>query len=345
MKIAVIGAGIFGTNVALSLSELASVQEIIIFEKNKQILQEASVNNQHRYHLGYHYPRSPETVQQILLTNKLYDLKYRDTIFDIKNNIYFISKYNSLINSETFYSVFKEHNIDKVELSKYKDSINVENIDSGFVVREKGIDTELLSNLIKINLENNKKIKVCCDTEFKNIKDINKKFDFVINCSYYNNQITENSDLKYEVCLLPVLKNPFKNKDIAFTVMDGLFPSVYPTQNNNFFTLSHVLKTPLFKTENLFEAIKFKNSLNNSTLLSYSNDIIEESRQFFNFDNIEIVNFYVSNKVKYKNDKNDLRTSNVVYNDNIISVLQGKITTCVYIAKEISEYVQNYDNR
>ncbi len=344
MKIAIIGAGIFGTNVALYLSELKSVKEIIIYEKNKDILQEASINNQHRYHLGYHYPRSPETVQQILLTNKLYDLKYKDTVFDIKNNIYFVSKYDSLISSENFYLNFKDHDINKIDISQYK-NINASNIEEGFCVTEKGINTELLSTLIKTNLNNNKKIKIICNSEIKDIKELTKKFDFIINCSYYNHKITSNSELKYEVCLLPVLKNPFKHKDVAFTVIDGLFPSVYPTQNNDLFTLSHVLKTPLFKTENLSDAIKFKNSLNNTILLKYSNDIIQQSKEFYYFDNIEIVKHYISFKTKYKNDKNDLRTSNITYDNNIISVLQGKITTCVYIAKEIGKYVESYNNR
>jgi len=344
MKIAIIGAGIFGTNIALSLSEIKQVKEITIFEKNKDILQEASINNQHRYHLGYHYPRSPETIEQILLTNKSYYSKYKDTVFDIDNNIYFISKYNSLIDSKTFSSVFSEHLIKEVDLLKYKKSINAQNVESGFYVQEKGINTNLLYILIKNNIQNNKKIKIIYNTQINNIKEIKEKFDFIINCSYHNNQITDNSELKYEVCLLPVLNKPFTGKSVAFTVMDGLFPSIYPTQNSDLFTLSHVLKTPLFKTESLADAINFKKNLDNTKLLKHSNDIIEESRHFFYFDNIEIVNYYVSYKVKYKNDKNDLRTSNIVYNENIISVMQGKITTCVHIAEEICKYVKNYNN-
>ena len=91
--------------------------------------------------------------------------------------------------------------------------------------------------------------------------------------------------------------------------------------------------------------LKIKNSLDNSQLLKYSKIIIDESRHFFSFNNIDIINFYVSYKAKVKEDKNDLRTSNITYKDNIITILQGKITTCIHVAQEITKYVENYNNR
>jgi len=345
MKIAIIGGGIFGTNIALALSKLEFVKEITIFEKNKNILLEASVNNQHRYHLGYHYPRSPQTIEQILFTNELYNEYYKDSIFDINNNIYFVSKYESLIDTDTFSSVFKNHDVKQVELTKYKSFVNINNLESAFLVKEKGINTNLLSKLIKHSLEKNTKIKISYNTEVTDICKLKKEFNIVVNASYYNNNLTDNSDLKYEVCLLPVLNKPFKDNDIAFTVVDGKFPSIYPTQDSNIYTLSHVSNTPLIKTDSLLEAQKFRNSLDNLQLLKYSKNMIDESRQFFSFNNIDIVNFYVSYKVKIKDDKNDLRTSNIMCNDNVISILQGKITTCIYVAEEISKYVKNYNNR
>ena len=63
MKIAIIGAGIFGVTTGL---KLCSDHKITIFEKNLDILTSASKANQLRLHRGYHYPRSPATVKALL---------------------------------------------------------------------------------------------------------------------------------------------------------------------------------------------------------------------------------------------------------------------------------------
>ena len=55
MRIAIIGAGFFGTACAIRLSKKHNVH---LFEKKNTILCGASRANQQRFHLGYHYPRS-----------------------------------------------------------------------------------------------------------------------------------------------------------------------------------------------------------------------------------------------------------------------------------------------
>ena len=59
MRIAIIGAGFYGTYIAYKLSEQKKY-EVSIFEKNKNICCAAS-NNQYRLHTGFHYPRSIDT--------------------------------------------------------------------------------------------------------------------------------------------------------------------------------------------------------------------------------------------------------------------------------------------
>jgi predicted NAD/FAD-binding protein len=62
MKIAVIGSGFFGITTALILSKKHQVD---VYEKEKKILNGASFANQFRFHLGFHYPRSQKTVNEI----------------------------------------------------------------------------------------------------------------------------------------------------------------------------------------------------------------------------------------------------------------------------------------
>ena len=65
-NVAIIGCGIFG---ALSAIEIAKKgNEVTISESIDEILFGASLNNQNRLHLGYHYPRNHETNQQCINT-------------------------------------------------------------------------------------------------------------------------------------------------------------------------------------------------------------------------------------------------------------------------------------
>ena len=61
-KIAIVGAGLFGCTIALILSKK---HEIDLYETKSDILNEASMCNQFRFHLGFHYPRSTKTVNEI----------------------------------------------------------------------------------------------------------------------------------------------------------------------------------------------------------------------------------------------------------------------------------------
>ena len=54
-NIVVIGCGIFGAEIALKVSSMGL--SVKVFEANDDILLGASMNNQNRLHLGFHYPR------------------------------------------------------------------------------------------------------------------------------------------------------------------------------------------------------------------------------------------------------------------------------------------------
>ena len=63
-KIAIVGAGIFGCSIALELDKEG--YQILLFEKEEDIMLKATKNNHNRIHYGYHYPRSLETTKQSL---------------------------------------------------------------------------------------------------------------------------------------------------------------------------------------------------------------------------------------------------------------------------------------
>ena len=67
-NIAIVGAGIFGTTSAIRLASRG--HKCTIYEKKDSILSCASRVNQYRFHRGYHYPRTVETVKQLNKTSK-----------------------------------------------------------------------------------------------------------------------------------------------------------------------------------------------------------------------------------------------------------------------------------
>ena len=65
MKVAIVGAGFYGTYIGYKLSKINNLK-VDLFEKNKNICLEVAQNNQYRLHTGFHYPRSINTINQTI---------------------------------------------------------------------------------------------------------------------------------------------------------------------------------------------------------------------------------------------------------------------------------------
>ena len=102
MKIAVIGAGIFGCTAALKLREKFPSAKIEIFERNSSILSAASGINQYRLHRGYHYPRSKETVAQVLEGVRAFEEYYSTAVVSSGYERFYAVSTQSKVNSEEY---------------------------------------------------------------------------------------------------------------------------------------------------------------------------------------------------------------------------------------------------
>ena len=113
MKIAVIGAGFFGTALALTISKFYKVS---LYEISNEILNGASRANQFRYHLGYHYPRSQN-----------YQRNFKCRQIQFANNHF----YNFSKKTLNFYGISNSDS--KISFNKYlkilrKKKLNLKNI-------------------------------------------------------------------------------------------------------------------------------------------------------------------------------------------------------------------------
>ena len=80
MKIAIIGVGLYGAYIAYKLGKFKNIS-VDLFEKRKKILDSTSKKNQYRLHIGYHYPRSKETILQTIEGYNYFRKEFRHCCF------------------------------------------------------------------------------------------------------------------------------------------------------------------------------------------------------------------------------------------------------------------------
>jgi len=240
-KIAIIGGGIFGLNL---LFKLSSKYDCTLFEKNKKLLCEASTNNLNRIHLGYHYPRDPETVNQSKEGYKTFSREYKEAIRVKFKNYYLISKKKSRVSFEKYLNFCKKNNLKYKKANINNFFIKCANISGGIEVNEpiydwnkikkiitKRIKQNHLKNKIKLNSNVNKIFLQNEKYIIKTSKNEKLIYDCVINSSYENinkfKPFTIKKKFKYQLtCIFNFYSRKFKNVGLA--LMDGKFFSFLP---------------------------------------------------------------------------------------------------------------------
>ena len=81
-SICIIGGGFYGCYIAKKIKENFKDIKIEINEKNTDLIAEAGKNNQYRLHLGFHYPRSLQTIKHKQMQN----VSVEDNIFTPLNS-------------------------------------------------------------------------------------------------------------------------------------------------------------------------------------------------------------------------------------------------------------------
>jgi len=334
MKVCVIGAGLFGMAISIKLLEK---HDVTIFEKNKDIMSEASMCNHNRVHFGYHYPRSIETSKQSLEGYNSFYENFKDSIYSNFPNYYMIEEKSKMSSDD--YIKFCQYMKLSIKDEFPNININKDSIVSSFLTNEPIFDF----NSIKKNILNkSKNINIHFNTKITNKSQL-EDFDVIINTTYSDlNNIKNifnipNNKLKFQDVIIPVFE--FKHDKLGLTIMDGEFCSILPNGNKvNSFLLYNVKYSVLNQNEG-FEYeydrdYKLKNEIE---------EIYNMSKNYFNFlDESKHVDYLRTIRTIPIND-DDGRMSvfdiNIIDNKKIISVLSGKITTCWFIADQIFKII------
>ena len=341
MNIGIIGAGWFGCYVAEYLLENYSNISITLIDKNSNIFEGSSYNNQNRLHLGFHYPRCEITRIKCKNNFKKFIKKYYEFIEPIDKNYYIISKFSNL----SYNDFIKLYNFDDYKL--IKNNFNITNIEGNILnVNEMFINYKKVKDYFNSKLKKNKNIEILLNYEVQNVDVIDKniiiinnekKFNKLFICTYnQTNELIKNlfknitNDIIYEKCLTLIYK---KIDDVPFnclTIMDGNFSSIYyystnEINNTEYYTLTDVKNTPLIKSSNINNVYNFNAYDLNEKVLLFEKNLIDYYPDFKK--KFEFYSHYESLKCK-NNSINDSRDINININDkqNIVNIWCGKLS-------------------
>lgn len=343
-KVAIIGSGFFGVTTALILSKKHSID---LYEKKNSILNGASRANQMRFHQGYHYPRSIQTLNEVKKFNKSFLDFYGNDVLGTTNNYYAISNINSKTNFQQFIKFLKKNKL-YYRITKNQNFSSL--VSKPILSDEKNLNYFKIKKRIltklkdsKVNLKLNKKFQK------KNLENYDK---VIIACYDQNNLVLKNLGLKpkkkykYELVEKIIIKLPKKFKKESFMVLDGKFVSLDPYLGSNYHLLSDVKNSKLEIIENYYPSFKsFKKKFINRGIIKNRKvskffSFIKNCQNYLPFLKSAkyIGSFFVVRTLEMNKEKTDERLNQISYiNKKVITILSGKWNTSVGLAKKINK--------
>lgn len=261
-KIIIIGGGFYGAYLAVFLGKLGN--DVLLIEKENEIMTKASSNNQARVHNGYHYPRCSTTGPRSSILFPRFVDEFKSSIEDDFDKYYAIAKFSSKINSDAFESYCKSINIPLSSADRHiKSYFNNELIENVYKAKEFTYNIDRLRKTMLDKLFQSR-VSIKCNETVSSIKSMDGRLrvftendslfydaDEVYNCTYAKiNSLLQSShiptiELEHEYTEMCMYKPPSEFSKIGITIMDGPFFSTLPThQIENAHIAHHVKYTP-----------------------------------------------------------------------------------------------------
>jgi hypothetical protein len=348
-KKAVIGAGIFGCSSAIALSKKGYMVDL--FERNNEIMQEASSINQYRIHRGYHYPRSDETVEQCAKSHKSFEKCFYTALVkrtSHKKSYYAIASADSKVSPNEYIKFLKSHN-----LKHTRDDIGLTNVDLTVAVEERLYDPHVLKKLISNRLDSlgvNLKLG-----EFATRDDLALYSGGAI-ATYASQGDWDDSviDYQFELCEKPIVLLPPRYKGLSVVIMDGPFMCVDPYADSDFHVMGNVVhaihetsfgQTPLVPSG--YEKLLNKGCISPPKEFTNFDLFVESATAFFpEINNAKhIGSMYTIRTVESNRDHDDARLSNIKkLESNFLKVFSGKVCTSHEISNNVTQIISGLDS-
>src|SRR4051812_17496796 len=103
----IVGGGFYGLRIAQFLVESLGQKNVLVIEKETDVMQRASYNNQARVHNGYHYPRSVLTALRSRVNLPVFTAEYEAAIVNDFDKYYAVARNFSKVSARQFERFFE----------------------------------------------------------------------------------------------------------------------------------------------------------------------------------------------------------------------------------------------
>ncbi len=359
MKIAVIGAGIFGCLTALEASNAG--HKVTLLEKKHDILSGATPKSQNRLHLGLHYPRDLATARQSIDGFRTFSSVFCDAINTKFPNYYAIAKESSKVSVKEFENFARAAGITIKEFDngfKLENEVLVKNVSRIWECHEGVIDMDTLREMIRSQIESSQ-VELRTDSEVKTLEkgrnqwrllteDEESTYDFVIKCTYSSDSITiESQDFPlrsrlYHKTLIQVIESGVSN--FGITIVDGDFLTILPQG----FTNSLLAYGPSVSTRRAIEATSMPENWSDGSqeeINQFRSQIRERIDLWLEDWEYELSEDYLetTRTIEVGVEATDRRTSQVLMPDErFMEIWSGKIDHAIGISRKIPGLLSGY---
>lgn len=358
----IVGGGFYGLRLAQFLHDELGQKDVLIVEKESDVMLRASYNNQARVHNGYHYPRSVLTALRSRVNLPIFTKEYEKAIVKDFTKYYGVATHFSKVSARQFQRFFERIG---AEIKPAQDVLGLFDnklIDGVFKVQEyafnsRALKTILLQELRTRNIAiktNEQAIKVEQTNDLIAVTTDKKTYfaKHVLNTTYSSiNSINRNSNLpiipfKHELTEMCLVKLPKEMRNQAFTIMCGPFFSIMPFPDKDAFTLSHVRYTPHSEWFDQEERIRDShNYLNQINRISHFPQMIADVKRFMPELGKKIMytgeSLWEVKTVLPQSEKDDSRP--ILYKEhhgglvNYICIMGGKIDNIYDVFRELKK--------
>jgi hypothetical protein len=246
-KIAVAGAGIYGSTIAIRLAEEG--HQVHLFDP-LGVLRAGSSINQYRVHAGYHYPRSSETIIEIAEARAEFTRTFASAIVSSSRHYYAIPIKDSLTSPDLYESVMSKHGLPLRECRPRW--MNFDFIDKCYEVEENIYDPDVLRVLVEARLE----VQGIRLQQREFAPEMRTDYDFVVWATYGLGPSRELfKAAKYQVAEKMLVELPSELRGIALVVVDGPFSAFDPYGSSSRSLFGSAKNTNHWTTTNASEPI------------------------------------------------------------------------------------------
>lgn len=233
MKIRVLGGGWYGCHIASSL--LLEGHEVELHEVRNELFGGASGNNPARLHDGFHYPRSYTTRLACRQHRQRFMQQYGHLTRQVPINVYAVARDDSLVDYANFCQSLATE-VEYITIDR-PEEFGLSNVEGAVLTGERHI----VINKARQHFIQALGSHVVFNQQPGAFDD--SQWDLTIDCTFCAND-QERID-RFEPCLMALVEGP---ANIAVTVMDGPFGSLYPwEEERNLCSLTSASLTPLSK--------------------------------------------------------------------------------------------------